>query len=171
MRTGVSAHAQRQIDTLEPFGFGFKVRQGQRVGGQPAFREDDLQAVVAGLELHLWHVLRTTDVVEQNGEAQQHAQAHQLDAFLTELGELVLGDVAAVAAQVQALRGVTALPVAVGFGIRDPATAAAGAQIADGVVVGSALVNQIAELAEQPEALPARLTATLSALRNAMDAR
>ena len=80
-------------------------------------------------------------------------------------------DVAAVAAQVQALRGVTALPVAVGFGIRDPATAAAVAQIADGVVVGSALVNQIAELAEQPEALPARLTATLSALRNAMDAR
>jgi tryptophan synthase alpha chain len=79
-------------------------------------------------------------------------------------------DVDAVAAQVQALRGVTSLPVAVGFGIREPATAAAVAKIADGVVVGSALVNQIAALAEQPEALPARLAETLLALRTAMDA-
>lgn len=80
-------------------------------------------------------------------------------------------DIDAVAAQVTALRSVTTLPVAVGFGIRDAATAAAVAGISDGVVVGSALVNQVEQLAQTPELLPARLTATLASLRSAMDAR
>ena len=44
------------------------------------------------------------------------------------------------------------------------------ARIADGVVVGSTLVNQIAEGVDQPDGLPAQLTATLAALRSAMDA-
>jgi tryptophan synthase alpha chain len=39
------------------------------------------------------------------------------------------------------VRAATALPVAVGFGISTPAQAAAVAQLADGVVVGSALVD------------------------------
>ena len=38
----------------------------------------------------------------------------------------------------------TALPVAVGFGIRNPAQAAAVARVADGAVVGTALVDQVA---------------------------
>jgi tryptophan synthase alpha chain len=42
------------------------------------------------------------------------------------------------------LRRHTALPIAVGFGIRSPGQAAEIAGIADAVVVGSALVNQIA---------------------------
>ncbi|WP_029891227.1 tryptophan synthase subunit alpha [Polycyclovorans algicola] len=79
-------------------------------------------------------------------------------------------DVDAVATQVAALRGVTQIPVAVGFGIRSPETAAAVARVADGVVVGSTLVNQIAEGVDQPDGLPAQLTATLAALRRAMDA-
>jgi tryptophan synthase alpha chain len=46
---------------------------------------------------------------------------------------------------VAAIRGVTALPVAVGFGIHTPAQAAQMAAIADGVIVGSALVKIAAE--------------------------
>jgi tryptophan synthase alpha chain len=38
----------------------------------------------------------------------------------------------------------TDLPVAVGFGIRNAAQAAAVAKVADGAVVGSALVDQVA---------------------------
>lgn len=44
---------------------------------------------------------------------------------------------------VSRLKAATALPVAVGFGIRTPAQAAAIAQVADGVVVGSAIVEII----------------------------
>jgi len=42
------------------------------------------------------------------------------------------------------IRAVTSLPVTVGFGIREPAQAEAIARIADGVVVGSAIVAQVA---------------------------
>lgn len=47
--------------------------------------------------------------------------------------------------EVERLKGMTALPVAVGFGISTPAQAAAIAPLADGVVVGSALVRLIGE--------------------------
>ena len=43
------------------------------------------------------------------------------------------------------LKAATALPVAVGFGVRTPAQAAAIAQVADGVVVGSAIVEIVAK--------------------------
>lgn len=46
--------------------------------------------------------------------------------------------------QVQRLRKATELPIAVGFGIKTAADAAAIARVADGVIVGSALVNLIA---------------------------
>jgi tryptophan synthase alpha chain len=41
------------------------------------------------------------------------------------------------------VRAVTSLPVAVGFGISEPAHAAEVGAIADGVVVGSALVERM----------------------------
>ena len=51
--------------------------------------------------------------------------------------------------------------MAVGFGIRTPEQAAAIAKVADAVVVGSALVSHIAELARRPGPRPAWLAASL----------
>ncbi len=53
--------------------------------------------------------------------------------------------------EVEAIKAHTKIPVAVGFGIRTPEQAARIAGFADGVVVGSALVDCIAQ-AETPEA-------------------
>ncbi|WP_420607981.1 tryptophan synthase subunit alpha [Novosphingopyxis sp.] len=50
-----------------------------------------------------------------------------------------------IGAAVARLKAATDLPVAVGFGIRTPAQAAEVARVADGVVVGSAIVELIAE--------------------------
>jgi tryptophan synthase alpha chain len=52
---------------------------------------------------------------------------------------------AGLADEVRRLRGETAVPVAVGFGISTPEQAATVAQVADGVVVGSALVQALDE--------------------------
>lgn len=52
-------------------------------------------------------------------------------------------DVAAVHQQVKRIKASTALPVAVGFGVKSPEQARAIARGADGVVVGSALVDAI----------------------------
>jgi tryptophan synthase alpha chain len=66
----------------------------------------------------------------------------------------VTGTKAAPEEQVKAalarVRAATRLPCAVGFGIRTPAQAAAIGAVADGVVVGSAIVSRIAELAGRP---------------------
>jgi tryptophan synthase alpha chain len=54
---------------------------------------------------------------------------------------------ASIDAAVARLKAATALPVAVGFGIRTPDQAAAVARTADGVVVGSAIVEALADAA------------------------
>jgi tryptophan synthase alpha chain len=58
----------------------------------------------------------------------------------------------AVADAVAEIKKHTDLPVAVGFGIRTPEQAAAIARIADGVVVGSAIVDLIGENPDDPAA-------------------
>ena len=55
------------------------------------------------------------------------------------------------ASQVAKIRTHTALPIAVGFGISNPAQAKAVAAEADGCVVGSAVVNQIAAHGKSPD--------------------
>jgi len=52
-------------------------------------------------------------------------------------------DVRSVAARMPALRRHTELPVGVGFGIRDVATACAVAQVADAVVIGSRVIEEL----------------------------
>lgn len=79
-------------------------------------------------------------------------------------------DAGGVAEKLAEIRRFTSLPVAVGFGIRDPESAARVAAVADGVVVGSALVGEIAAHQETPERLPEILAGKLGAMRSALDA-
>lgn len=69
------------------------------------------------------------------------------------------------------IRSCTDLPVGVGFGIKDAQTAAAMAEFADAVVVGSALVSRIEANLENPERGIAGISELLSEMRAAMDAR
>lgn len=62
-------------------------------------------------------------------------------------------DPAEVAPEVARVRAAAGLPVVVGFGISTPETAEAVARVADGCVVGSAIVRQIAEGRTVPEVL------------------
>ena len=73
-----------------------------------------------------------------------------------------------VATRLAKLRAESEVPVCVGFGIKDPETAKAVGAHADGVVVGSALVNIMAE-GEEPEACAERLRESVQALRNGLD--
>ena len=78
-------------------------------------------------------------------------------------------DVDDVSARVETIRKHTGLPVGVGFGIKDAETAKAVAGVSDGVVVGSALVNQMAEHADQPEQIAGKIATILADMRRAMD--
>lgn len=72
------------------------------------------------------------------------------------------------AERLAALRAKSPVPVLVGFGIKDAASAAAMATLADGVVVGSALVERLADAATADEAA-ARAGEFLAPLRAALD--
>lgn len=56
---------------------------------------------------------------------------------------------AEVAERVKHIKGFTEVPVSVGFGIRDGESAAAISQVADGVIVGSVLVSELAKFANE----------------------
>lgn len=73
-----------------------------------------------------------------------------------------------VAAAIARVRAATSLPVAVGFGIRTPEQAATIARLADGVVVGSAIVNTVADtLGQSPESVVKAVSSLCAALAQA----
>jgi len=78
-------------------------------------------------------------------------------------------DTDAVAERVRAIKELIPLPVGVGFGIKDPETAARVARVADAVVVGSAIVSRIEDLMATPERIPAAVGAFVAELRAAID--
>lgn len=86
-----------------------------------------------------------------------------------------LMDMSEVTDRIEKIRKHTQLPLAVGFGINDPETAARVASIADAVVVGSALVKRIeaafnqANKDNQKKAILESVTTFVSSLRAAMD--
>jgi tryptophan synthase alpha chain len=73
-------------------------------------------------------------------------------------------DAAAVAPAVARVRAASGLPVAVGFGIRTPEQAAAVARIADAAVVGTALVDAVADAVAQNRDPVAKVLETVAAL-------
>jgi tryptophan synthase alpha chain len=75
-------------------------------------------------------------------------------------------DAAAIAPEVARIKARTDLPVCVGFGIRSPAVAAEIAAIADGAVVGTAIVERIGK-GESPEAVLAFVTSLAAAAHGA----
>lgn len=76
-------------------------------------------------------------------------------------------DMDEVAKRIPAIRAQVGMPVGVGFGIRDGATAAKVAAVADAVVIGSRIIEEI-ENSPRDQAV-ARVTAFLKGIRDAMD--
>lgn len=87
-------------------------------------------------------------------------------AGITGADRITLGDVES---RIRELRAATAVPLAVGFGIKEPAQSAAIGVFADAVVIGSALVERLAEAADAADAV-ARARAFLAPHRAALDA-
>jgi len=76
-------------------------------------------------------------------------------------------DVASVAARIPEIHAATGVPVGVGFGIRDAVTAGAVAQIADAVVVGSRIIEEIER--STAENVCERVQALVADLRRGID--
>lgn len=79
-------------------------------------------------------------------------------------------DADAVRPAVERIRAASGLPVAVGFGIKTPERAGAIAQVADAAVVGSALVDEVAEALAANEDVTVRVLSKVEALAKAVRA-
>jgi tryptophan synthase alpha chain len=76
-------------------------------------------------------------------------------------------DLTEVAQRIPAIRARVGMPVGVGFGIRDAASARSIGEVADAVVIGSRIIEEI-ESGDEASA-PARVTAFLRDIREALD--
>ncbi len=71
--------------------------------------------------------------------------------------------------KIDLIRKHTTIPVGVGFGIKDGATAASVSKVSDAVVVGSALVSKMEALKDQPEKITDVVRSFMAELRTAID--
>jgi tryptophan synthase alpha chain len=78
-------------------------------------------------------------------------------------------DVTAVNQRIPSIRARVGLPVGVGFGIKDAASARAIAQVADAVVIGSRVIQAMEEASSGATAVDAA-AAFVSSIRAALDA-
>lgn len=79
-------------------------------------------------------------------------------------------DVDAVSQKLNQIRGVTELPVGVGFGIKNAETAKAMAAVADAVVVGSAIVSLVEQNAGDTDKILSSVGSLVGEIRQAIDA-
>jgi tryptophan synthase alpha chain len=119
-------------------------------------------------QMNLIFLIAPTTTDERISEIASHASGYVYYVSLrgvTGAGHL---DTAEVGRKVKTIRDRTKLPIGVGFGISDGATARAIADVADAVIIGSRVIQ---EIEAAPEDAPRRVKALLASIRGAMDAR
>jgi tryptophan synthase alpha chain len=116
-------------------------------------------------------LLAPTTTVERARRIAEHASGFLYYVSLkgvTGAGHLDVDDVKS---KLAAFGQLTDLPMCVGFGIKDPETAKAVAQLADGVVIGSVLVEKMGSLEGQSAAIIATAVGEIiGGIRAAIDA-
>lgn len=141
---------------------------GVLVVDYPPEESADYVAALRRHELDPIFLLAPTSSEQRITEAGTHASGYVYYVSLKGVTGSAALDVAAVAARIPEIRARTGVPVGVGFGIRDAATAGAVAAVADAVVVGSRIIEEI-EKSEPGEVID-RVRALVAELRRGIDA-
>jgi tryptophan synthase alpha chain len=128
-----------------------------------------LKGPAAAAGLPLIFLLAPTSTAERRIFVARQSQGFVYYVSLTGITGSKLLNMADVGKNVEKIRKVTHLPVAVGFGVATPEDAAKVAAIADGVIVGSAIVKLIAAHRQKPEMVK-RVAEFVRSLKNAMRA-
>lgn len=118
---------------------------------------EEADCVAEAFERH--GLARISLITPATPEARMHTIADQAEGFLYFVSIAGItgtqsADIGALSPHLARLGSMTDLPIAVGFGIRTPEQTAQTGAIADGVVVGSAIVSHIAAQNEAYGSLP-----------------
>ena len=136
----------------------------------PADEADDMRALLEDNGLHQIFLVAPTTNDSRLAHAARLAGGFTYYVSIKGVTGAASLDIAALAPMIKRVRAHIALPVAVGFGIREPEQAAAVAAIADAVVIGSALVDRLDRCRSSAEATQATRE-FLAPVRGAMDKR
>lgn len=136
----------------------------------PADEADEMRSLLEGNGLHQIFLVAPTTNDSRLAHAARLAGGFIYYVAIKGVTGAASLDVAALAPMIKRVRARIALPVAVGFGIREPEQAAAVAAIADAVVIGSALVDRL-DRCRSPEDATQATREFLAPVRRAMDKR
>jgi len=142
---------------------------GLIIPDMPPDEASPLKGPAAAAGLQLVFLLAPTSTAERRTFVARQSQGFIYYVSLTGITGAKLLSVADVSKNVEKIRKVTHVPVAVGFGVATPEDAANVAAIADGVIVGSAIVKQIAAHRAKPEMVK-HVAEFVRSLKNAMRA-
>jgi tryptophan synthase alpha chain len=109
----------------------------------PPEEDDELCLPANRAGLHFIRLATPTTDERRLPTVLQNASGFVYYVSITGITGAAAAQAEAVAPEVARIKAATDLPVCVGFGIRTPENAAAVARVADGVVVGSAIVDRI----------------------------
>lgn len=166
------------LNPIEMMGYQAFARQAAEVGVDgvlvvdlPPEEADDMAACFKSLNLDRVFLIAPTTTTERIKHVCKHSSGYVYYVSVrgvTGSASLVENEVAGRVAEIKAISDI---PVGVGFGIKDAESAQRVSALADGVIVGSALVNLIAENQHDIGAAKQALGHLLGAMRAAMDAQ
>jgi len=139
--------------------------QGFIVPDLPPEEAAELADLAAGAGLAYIYFLAPTSSMERIDQVSQQAQGFIYLVSVTGVTGAHRSFHAGLAEFVERVRAHAAVPLAIGFGIATPDHAASVAQLADGVIVGSALINAV----NAAEDKPAAAATFVQSLRTALD--
>ena len=135
----------------------------------PPEEADDVAPLFTARDLDAIFLLAPTTTDDRIRAISEHCSGYVYYVSFKGVTGAAKINVQEVAEKVRHIHELTALPVAVGFGIRDAETAAAVGRVSDGVIVGSVLVDTIARNQKDLQQLKQALTDLLHPMREALD--
>ena len=140
---------------------------GLIVPDMPPDESAPLKGPAAAYGLQLIFLLAPTSTAERRAFVARQSKGFVYYVSLTGITGAKLGKVSDIGRNVDQIRKIAKTPIAVGFGVTTPEDAAHISAVADGVIVGSAIVKQIAA-GHQQEGMVARVADFVHRLKDAM---
>lgn len=147
-------------NTIHAFGEAEFCRQAVEAGvdglivpDMPVEESGSLKALATPAGLDLIFLLAPTSTPARRTMVARQSQGFVYYVSLTGITGAKLKDIGDVEQNVARIRRVSKVPISVGFGVATPEDAQRIARVADGVIVGSALVKRVAELPHNPGAM------------------
>jgi tryptophan synthase alpha chain len=166
------------LNPVETMGFAHFAQEAAKAGVDgvltvdlPPEEADELTPLLRAQGIDPIYLLAPTTTPERIRLITQAASGYVYYVSLRGVTGAATLDVAEVSKRIETIRQISQLPIGVGFGIKDASSAAAVAAFAEGVVVGSVLVEQIAQHQENPAAITQAVTRILGEMRQAMNNR